>query len=234
MLLLDYVLPGLVMSVHSMLHFDFSLSSVDMAGLDFSLLLRSFTCLGSLLLFFGRAQTGQRISIFDFTSFGSMVLTRGMARLGFVLLALDFLHSGLILPLHKFGQMGFASSIFGMTCMGLTMFVFDLSNFDSTSLVRAVAKFGSLLLIYGSTCGMLLSMFDYVNLESITLVHGFSWVDGQLPVFDVSHLGFLLLVQSMACLGSAFFFFGMLCTDLLLPMLDHSNMESSVLLRSPA
>lgn len=139
---------------------------------------------------------------------------------------------GFLMLLQGFGCWELSFFAFGCNCLGLTMPLSDFSNFDSTSLVRAVAKSDFLVLIYGSTCGMSPSLFDYANLGSVMFARGCTRMGFQVSIFHASHLESSSPAQSMAHLNLAFSFFGCLRLGPLPFLLDAEVIEPPVLMKS--
>lgn len=119
---------------------------------------------------------------------------------------LDFLHIESALSSRSFLCTGFCPPVFGITCIGSSLFTLDFVHLDFVMSLQGMMCVGLLLLAYGLTCpGSSLSVSDIIQMSfsspsrsfacsgSILLIYGLSCVGVSLLILDFTFFGLLLL-----------------------------------------
>ena len=105
-----------------------AISTVGLANVDSSALLRS------------SAQAGPVSSVPGFGHIGLLIPVHSFACLGPVVLVLDLGHIGLLMSLQSLGQLDFSLSALGLFRMGSGIFAFDAALLDLLLFVRSTLR----------------------------------------------------------------------------------------------
>lgn len=206
LLIFDNNPPGSLLSVHSTSRLDFVLSVPDVGHLDSSVSLRSFACLGlafllcdfaslgfsvflqastqpaSLLLVCGKLQPGSSISAFHEGLLGSSSSLQSLSRADSPSSVLNSAEPDFSTSLQQHAWHGLLPFACGMSCSEFLALILDLLHSDFPLPPRALAKFGSSILVVDLTAtgslmlaqssargDLVLFMFDFVNFGSSLL-----------------------------------------------------------------
>ena len=139
---------------------------------------RSYTCLGSVIL------------VLDLAQIDLMVSLQSLGYLDLLLFALDRVHIESSVLLQDSACCGSSLSILGLACIALPVFVFDHIAFDFSVPVQSSVHLA-----------LALPVVDFAHVGFPSSLQSFSRIDLAVLVFDYLRLGFSLPTQCSMCMG---------------------------------
>ena len=213
----------------------------DHSSLDALMILQGTSCLGLVLLIFGKVNSESPLLVLDSLHLGAFPLLRSFSQTGSSVSVPDS-HLDVPLLLRSFFYPGPSPLMFGRATFGLMMPVLDLAASEALFPVRSMSHLGPTFLLMSLGCpGLLVSMLDFAHFGSSVFVRSFlqleppaSFIgncdfDGAVPVLDYSMLDAFMPARQLGRSGSIPSLFGVCSMEPPFLALDYSLLDFSLM-----